>query len=199
MFRYQKADPEGHPRRRTIHLRQAEAIIPLATQGRGPSLPTEAACLLMVLLLLHLPLHLPQDEQLILTVAMASETPIGWLITMRNTEPVLTACHPTMTGVLVPSPLLRLLPRHWLENVSQWGALTHTSGVCFHLLLRPTWPGIEAPSDEPPCRLLHQLVTGIPTSAPGSPRCPGLQCMHLPTPGTPSQRDHHHDMQAIRV
>lgn len=112
MFRYQKADPEGHPRRRTIHLRQAEAIILLATQGRGLSLPTEAACPLMVLRH-HLHLLLLQDEQLILTVAMESETPIEWSITMRNTEPVLTACHPMMTGVLVPSPLPHLLPQRW--------------------------------------------------------------------------------------
>lgn len=185
----------------TIHLRQAEeAIILLATQGRGPSLPTESACPLTLLrLCLHHPL--PRDEHRMPTVVMASETPMGWSITMRNTEPALM-----MTGVPVPPPLLHLLPRHWLENVSEWGPLTHTSGVRSPLLLRPTWPGTEAPSDEPP---LRQLVMGTPTSGPGSPHCPGLQCMHLrcmhlPAPGTPSQRQrcrrhHHHlDMQAIR-
>lgn len=207
MFRYQKADPEARPRRRTIHLRQAGAFILLATQGTGPSPPTEAACPLTLLLRLCLRCPLPRDEHLIPTVATASETPTGWSITMRNTEPVLTACPGTMTGVPVPSHLLRLLPLRWLGNVSESGPLTRMSGVRSPLLLRPTWPGTAAPSDE--LRLLCQLVTGTPTSAPGSPLCPGFQCMHLRcmqlhAQGIPSQREgprshHHHlDMQAIR-
>ncbi|KAG7240003.1 hypothetical protein INR49_028077 [Caranx melampygus] len=63
----------------------------------------------------------PPRRALILRVATASETATGWLITMRNTEPALTALRATMIGV--PSPLL-LLPRHWLENVLEWGHLT---------------------------------------------------------------------------
>lgn len=136
MFRYQKADPEGRPRRRPIRLRQAEeATILLATRGRGLSLPTEAAC---PLTLLRLRLHHPllRDEQLIPTVAMGSETALGWLITMRNSEPGLMAPQAMTTGV--PSPLLRLLPRHWLETVSEWGPLTRMSGARSRLLLRPT-------------------------------------------------------------
>lgn len=207
MFRYQKADPEGHPRRRTIRLHQAgEAFILLVTQGRGPSLPTEAACPL-TLLLLRLRWHHPRDEHLFPTVAMARGTAMGWSITMRNTGPVLTARRASTTGAPVPSPLRRLLPRHWSENVSEWGTLTHTSAVLSPLLLlRPTWPGTEAPSDEPPLRPLRRLATGIPMSGPGSPRCPGLRCMELPVPGTPSRREcrhhcrrrHHLDIQAIR-
>lgn len=188
----------------SIPLRQTEeAIILLATQGRCPSLPTEVACPLT-----HLRLRRPlllRDDQRILTVAMASETAMGWSITMRNTEPVLTASRATMTGVPVPSPLLRLLLRRWLENVSGWGPSIHTSdGRSPLLLLRPTWPGTEAPSDEPRFHLLRQLVTATPTSGPGSPRCPGLRCMRLPAPGTRSRREfsrcrHRHlAMQAIR-
>lgn len=131
MFRYQKADPEGHPRRRTIHLRHlAEVIILLATQWRGPSLPTGAACLLTLLLLRCL---LPREEQLTPTVVMVSEMAMGWSITMRNSEPVRTAQQATMTGM--PFPLLRLLPRHWLENASVWEVLTHTIAVRSLLLL----------------------------------------------------------------
>lgn len=204
MFRYQKADPEGHLRRRrrtTIHLPRLaeEAIILLATRWRGPSLLTEAACLLTFL---HLRCLLPRDEQLTLTVVMANEMVMGWLITMRNLEPALTAQQATMTGV--PSPLLRLLPRHWLENVSEWEPLTRTSDVRSPLLLlRPPWSGTEAPSDEPPFRLLHQQAMGTPMSGLGSPRSPGLRCIQPPAPGTPSRiecRCHHHhpDMQAIR-
>lgn len=131
MFRYQKADPGGRQRRRSIHLRHlAEVIILLATQWRGLSLPTGAACLRTHLLLRCL---LPREEQLTPTVVMASGMAMGWLITMRNSEPVRTAQQATMTGV--PSPLLRLLPRHWLENASVWELSTHTIAVRSLLLL----------------------------------------------------------------
>lgn len=200
MFRYQKADPGGNPRRRIIHLRQAEgAIILRTTQWRGLSLPTEAAC---PLTLLHLRRHLPRDEQPIPTVVMSSEKATVWSISMRNTEPVRTAPQATMTGV--PSPLLRLLPQHWLENVLEWGHLSHMSGAPSLLLLHPTWPGTVAPLDEPSFHLHRQQVTGTPMSGPGSPRCPELQCMLLPGPGSPCWREyrHHHShhlaMQAIR-
>lgn len=203
MFRYQKADPEGHQRRRrrTIHLPRLaeEAIILLATRWRGPSLLTEAACLLTFLRLQCL---LPRDEQLTLTVVMVNEMVMGWSITMRNLEPALTAQQAMMTGV--PYPLLLLLPRHWLENVSEWEPLTRMSDVRSPLhLLRPPWWETEAPSDEHPLHLLHRQVMGTPMSGPGFPRSPGLRCIQPPAPGTPSRiecRCHHHhpDMQAIR-
>lgn len=128
-FKYQKADPGGHQRRRIIHLRclVEEAIILLATQWRGLSLHTEAACLLT--LLLRLRYLLPREEQLTPTVVMASEMAIRWSITMKDSEPVLTAHPASMTDA--PFPLLRRrLPRHWFESV-----LTRTSAVRFPLLL----------------------------------------------------------------
>lgn len=72
-FSYLKADLEVDLRKRNIHLhRQAEeAIIPLGIRWTGPSLPTEDACLPT---LLRLRCLLPQDEQLIPTVVMVSET-----------------------------------------------------------------------------------------------------------------------------
>lgn len=203
MFRYQKADPEGNPRR-TIHLRLAEeAIILLTSQGRGLSLPSEAACRLT---LLHLRLRqccpFLRDDHHIPTAAMASEKATGWSTTMRNSEHARMAWEATMTAVPVPSPLLRPLPRRWLENVLEWGPMTHMTAVRPLPLLRPTWSGTEAPSDEHPLHLLQQLVTGIPTSGPGSPRCLELRCMQRPAPGTPSQRERrchlHLDMQVIR-
>lgn len=136
MFRFQKADPGGHLRRRIIHLHQAEGtIIPLlASWSRGLSLHTGAACLLTLLLRRR---HLPQDVRLIPTMAMASKTATGWWISMRNTEPVRIAPQVMMTGV--PSPL-RLLPQPWLENVLEWGHLTHMSDApsLSPLLLHPT-------------------------------------------------------------
>lgn len=85
MFRSQKADPEGHQRRRTILLHLAEeAIILLPTQWIDRSLPTEAACLRT---LPHLRCLLPLDERPTLTVDTVSVPAMGWLITMRNTEP----------------------------------------------------------------------------------------------------------------
>lgn len=133
-FRYPKVNPEG-TRRWTIHRRQVEVvIILLATQVIGLNLPTEVACLL-ILLHLHLPLH--QGEHCTQTVPTASEMPTVSLITMRDTEPVLTAQGATMTGGLVPSRLpLRHLPLRWLENVSH---STRTIAARSRLLLRPTW------------------------------------------------------------
>lgn len=202
MFRYQKADPGGHlRRRRIIHLRQAEGAIIhlLATQSRGLSLPSEAAC---PLTFLHLRHHLPRDEPPILNVATASETATEWLIFMRNSEPVRTAPQATMIGVL--SPPLRLLPQHWLENVLEWGHLTLMSDAPSLLLLHPTWPGTVAPLDEPPFHLRRQQVTGTPMSGPDSLRCLELRCILLHAPGSPCWREYrrHHSrhlaMQAIR-
>lgn len=86
-FRYQKADPEGNQRRRSFRFRLAEEVIfLLITQWRGPSLPTEAACLPTLLLRLF-----PRDEHRTPTVVVAIETATGWSITMRNSEPALTA------------------------------------------------------------------------------------------------------------
>lgn len=203
MFKYQKADPEGHPRRRrrSIRLRQAEkAIFRLVSQGRGPSLPSEAAC---PLTLLRLRRRLPRDERRFPTAALASETATGWWISMRDTEPARTARRALMTGVPAPSRRLRLLPRRWSESVSGWGALSRTSAACSPLLIRPTWPETEAPSGEPRRRLLRHPAMGLLSSGPSSPPRPGLRCMQLPAPpGTPSQRGcrcrHHLDMQGIR-
>lgn len=97
-----------------LHRHQPEeAITLLAIQWKGLSLLTEAVCLL-TLLHLHPLLH-PGDH--ILNVAMLTAMAMEWLITMRNTELVLTAQGATMTGVPVPSPLLlHLLLQHLLEN-----------------------------------------------------------------------------------
>lgn len=203
-FKYQKADREGNQRRRSIHLRLSEeAIFLLPFQGRDPSLPTEAACPLTLLLLRHLPLL--RDEQRILIVAMAIENLMGWSISMRNTEPVLTP-RTSMTGVPVPSPLHPLLPLHWLGSVSEWALLIRMSGV--HCpLLQVTWRGIEALSEEPPLRLLLQLVMVTPTSVLDCLRCQGRQCTQFPVPGKPTRREcrrrrHHRRrlaMQAIKT
>lgn len=76
-FSYLKADPEVDQRKRNIHLHRQveEAIIPLAIQWTGPSLPTEDACLPTRLRLRCL---LPRDEELILTEVTVSETATGW-------------------------------------------------------------------------------------------------------------------------
>lgn len=142
MFRYQRADPEGHMTRRTICLRQAEVFIPLIIQGTGLTLTTEAPCLLT--LLLHHHRHpLPQEEHLI--PAMASEIPMEWSITMRNTEPVLTAPRAMTTGVPALSPRRRHHhPQHWLGSVLEWGRLIPTSGA-HSLHLQVIWSGTEAP------------------------------------------------------
>lgn len=135
MFRSQKADPEGHQRRRTIPLHLAEeAIILLPTQWRDRSLPTEAACLCT---LPHLRCLLPRDERRTLTVVMVSVPAMGWLITMRNTEPASMALQATMTGVPVLSRHRLLPPQRWFENASAWGSMTHTTAVFLPLLLLP--------------------------------------------------------------
>lgn len=132
MFNYRKADQDGGVKRMIIHLRQVEAIILLLTRGSNLSPITEATCL-------DTRLHpLPRDGQCIQTVAMASETVMGRSTTMRNSELVLTWRQAMMTGVPVPS-LHHLHLRHWLENVSEWCPLNHTSGGRHSpLLLRPT-------------------------------------------------------------